>query len=263
MNKYVLIFSFLIITKVYATDGDTCRLYASEIEISSQKLEIPYNLICHVKTFRKNKFWFGGKEDYSTFTFISPRILIGAYHALAENASTIQSIEVDIYAHEENGKLVILRTLHFSKKEFSIIKPFHNSGIENDCGLIVLNKSVSGLPTSFPKLVTLNSAKSKSSSFRISGYPYDKDISFFNGQKLWERRLSFQNTVALDSIVYYPCTRTSVGDSGGPLWFINGDQLFLFGTHVGGNKDNFNNLWGECFNENKIRILNEILENNK
>jgi V8-like Glu-specific endopeptidase len=262
MKKCLTAF-FLFAFLPNAEAQDTCHTYAYQKEVLSTNVEPPYNFVCHVITDRKKKFWFGSKEDGATFTFISPKVIIGAYHAIMQVASKIRSIEIDLYAHEENGKPAILKKIELDKKEFSLTKPFSPHGIKNDCGLIILNNPITDLPKDFPKLITFNAAKTLSEYFHISGYPYEKNNREYNSTRLWERKVFFNNVSMTDNVVYYPCVKTSEGDSGGPIWLMKDNQTFLFGTHVGGNPSNYNSLWGECFDEEKIKVLTKILEDNK
>lgn len=259
-----LFIALLFSALAYNAQGqDTCHQYAPQREIINPNAEAPYFFVCHITTDRKKKFWFGSKKDAATFTFISPKVIIGAYHAIMQLASKIKSIKIEIYAHEENNKPIILKSIELSKRDFSLVKPFPKRGKENDCGLIILNNPMPDLQKKFPKLVTFGAAKSLSENFNISGYPYDEDIPEYNGAKLWERTVLFSNVTMDNNVVSYPCVKTAVGDSGGPLWIIRDGQIYLFGTHVGGNGNNYNNLWGQCFDEEKIQILNKILEDNQ
>jgi hypothetical protein len=176
--------------------------------------------------------------------------------------SKIDSMDIDVYAHEEGGKQVILKKIRVKKGEYDVSKPFRRHGKGKDCGLILLDAQTTTVSNvTFPQLITAEAAMKMTDTFYLSGYAYEEDNVEYNGTRLWERSIPTNNTDLEEEVVYYHCIPSAVGDSGGPLWFVKGSQLYLLGTHVGGKSENYEEVWGQAFNKNKIETLLGIIRN--
>jgi V8-like Glu-specific endopeptidase len=247
-----------IVTTANGWSQQSCSGFAParEINYGNETVAEPYSLVCHLATHRKTKFFGRHKTNLSTFTFLTPRILIGAGHALKEKGSLIESITIKVYAHEEDGNERFLYELYYARKDLVLSKPFSGGGNANDCGLIILPGAVAKRWVAFPELQVAEAAKEHTDSIRLMGYPSGK-TNQHNGKKLWERSIAITRTTINGGLIYYPCVETYVGDSGGPVWYMEKEKLYLIGTHVGRNKKNFNSVWAECFTEEKLKTLRD------
>jgi V8-like Glu-specific endopeptidase len=263
MRKILFFVSILAAISTRA-QTDTCTGSAPRITINKPNVEAeqPYPYVCHVVFERRcHLLFFIKKTDFATCSFISPKILIGARHALDQSWTGIRKIQVKIYQHMENGREICLESKEISKKDFSLIRPFgKGGGNANDCGLIIFKNALVNKDSHF-QLSTPEEARGRTAEVHLSGYPSILGDTDFDGKNLWQRNIELARTIVSASakVIDYPCVRTALGDSGGPIWYKDRSVYYLVGTHVSGNPQTHNAGTGQALTKEKIAILQQLI----
>ena len=176
------------------------------------------------------RFSGGGGLHQGTGTLIGPNIVLTAAHNFysdRERLDKAQFAESVQFIPAMNGQLCPFLSHKVGKERLRVPDDYGGYGKE-DYALIFLETSV-GETTGYYGLAVLDPEELKTKKINVTGYPGDKILDKPGLHEMWEMG-GEASSVGKDLFGY--TISTNSGQSGGGVWYREGDNCFVVGVHV-------------------------------
>jgi len=166
---------------------------------------------------------------WGTGTMIGPNVVLTAGHNLYSHQYKVYADDVQ-FLPGMNGRLL---PLGLAKAEKYFVSPRYIREEKEDYGIILLNEPICE-KTGYFGLACLTPEEIRSKKINVTGYPGDKVASKpDNTYEMYGMEGEAANIDEIQGYIHY-LIDTGTGQSGGGVWYQDGENYYVCGVHVSG-----------------------------